>query len=56
MVDEYVEIGCSMFIKGVLLLRYWNVTKVMEMSYNIHVMINLILPLRKVHSKGNSIT
>jgi hypothetical protein len=47
MEDGYVEIGCSIFMKGVMLLGHGNVFKVLEMDPDVDVLICL-LPLGSV--------
>jgi hypothetical protein len=39
MEDGYVEIGCSIFIKGVMLPGHENVLEVLEMDLDIDVLI-----------------
>jgi hypothetical protein len=41
--DGYVEIGCSIFMKGVILLGYKNIMNAMGMGSDVDVMIYLLL-------------
>jgi hypothetical protein len=42
--NEYIEIGCSIFMKGVMLPGHGNVLKVLEMGSDVDVLMCL-LPL-----------
>jgi hypothetical protein len=42
MEDGYVEIGCSIFMKGVMLPGHGNVLEVLGMGSNINVLICLL--------------
>ena len=41
--DGYVEIGCSIFMKGVILPEYKNIMNAIGMGSNIDMMIFLLL-------------
>ena len=51
--NGYIEIGCSIFMKGVMLPGYGNVMNVMRMGSNMDAMICLLL-LGEIEGGGQS--